>query len=113
MAENRKIAWRAGESTKMKGWGGQKSIQNRVKSCRKLDAKLKLTIMKKWSQNEVKIESKWEQKRIKKSLKKIKLFWMAFRGLWRGQPSPEFLQPAGRGPRGGVGEGSVCYIYII
>ena len=37
---------------------------------------------------------------------------MAFRRLWRGQPSPELLQPAGRGPRGGVGEGSVCYIYI-
>ena len=37
---------------------------------------------------------------------------MAFRGLWRGQGAPTFLQRAGRGPRGGVGEGSVCYIYI-
>ena len=28
MAENRKIAWRAGETTKMNGWGGQRSIKS-------------------------------------------------------------------------------------
>ena len=39
-------------------------------------------------------------------------FWMTFRGLWRRQGAPVFLQLAERGPRGGVGEGSVCYIYI-
>ena len=58
------------------------------------------------------MESEYEQTRIEKSLQKVELFWMAFRGLWRGQGAPGILQLAEPGPQGGVGEDSVYYIYI-
>ena len=39
MAENREIAWRAGESTKIEGWVGQTSIKHRLKIVSKTGCK--------------------------------------------------------------------------
>ena len=67
-AKTRKIAPRSSESTKIKGLGSRTWHQNQKKTHRNLLQNLKRKIIPKWSQNGGKMESKWSQKGIKKSM---------------------------------------------
>ena len=49
-AQTWKIAPRAGESTKIEGWGDHKSCQNQQKTYRKQVEKMKWKSVKKWVQ---------------------------------------------------------------
>ena len=104
IAKTEKIARRRGESTKMEGPGGQEWHQNQKKTHRNLLQNLKRKIIPKWSQHGGKMESKWSQKGINKSM----FFWI---GFWKPLETLTGLRRGCDGAAGELRRGCGCHTF--